>query len=118
MSADPLAQSVRQLARRLRVGELTAEALLEAAEANHSRWQPQVNAYKLWDHEGARRLARAADGAIRAGIDHGLLQGLPVSVKDLYGVRGMPTFAGRRARFRPDGKPRAALSAACAIRPR
>jgi aspartyl-tRNA(Asn)/glutamyl-tRNA(Gln) amidotransferase subunit A len=42
----------------------------------------------------AERAAKDADEALRAGRDFGVLQGIPVSVKDLYGIPGFPTFAG------------------------
>ena len=40
------------------------------------------------------RQAAAADAAFAAGNRLGPLQGIPVSVKDLYGVEGLPIFAG------------------------
>lgn len=39
---------------------------------------------------------------IRTGIDLGPLMGMPVSVKDLYGVPGVATFAGTDAAFPPE----------------
>jgi aspartyl-tRNA(Asn)/glutamyl-tRNA(Gln) amidotransferase subunit A len=52
-----------------------------------------------WDEDGARALAAAADAAFAAGLDHGPLQGVPVSVKDIYGAAGYPTFAGSPKRL-------------------
>lgn len=45
------------------------------------------------------RRARVIDEMLAAGLDTGSLMGLPVSFKDLYGIRGMPTFAGLRAQL-------------------
>ena len=39
--------------------------------------------------------------AFTQGHDFGPLQGIPVSVKDLYGVRGFPVFAGTPKRLPP-----------------
>ena len=47
------------------------------------------------DVETARAVnSAAADAGFKAGHDLGGLQGMPISVKDLYGVKGWPTFAG------------------------
>jgi aspartyl-tRNA(Asn)/glutamyl-tRNA(Gln) amidotransferase subunit A len=42
--------------------------------------------------------ARAADQALAAGTDHGPLHGVPISIKDLLDVRGVPTTAASRVR--------------------
>jgi aspartyl-tRNA(Asn)/glutamyl-tRNA(Gln) amidotransferase subunit A len=44
--------------------------------------------------ERAVRLARASDGLRAAGLKRSPLEGLPVSVKDLFDVAGTPTLAG------------------------
>jgi aspartyl-tRNA(Asn)/glutamyl-tRNA(Gln) amidotransferase subunit A len=59
-------------------------------DANEGRY----HAYKLRLDHFAEREARDADAAFAAAKDLGVLQGIPVSVKDLYGVPGQPTFAG------------------------
>jgi aspartyl-tRNA(Asn)/glutamyl-tRNA(Gln) amidotransferase subunit A len=64
-----------------------ASAAIDASES-------RLNAYKHRDDEGAERRARAADADFAAKRDHGLLQGIPVSVKDIYGVPGLPIFSG------------------------
>jgi aspartyl-tRNA(Asn)/glutamyl-tRNA(Gln) amidotransferase subunit A len=78
----------------LRDGGLTASALADWAIANHERRGAAFHAYKTWDPEKLRAQAAAADAVFAAGIDLGSLQGIPVSVKDLFGVAGYPTFAG------------------------
>ena len=88
-----LDRSLAEIAAGLRVGDVTATALFEAAEARHME-REGLAAYKLWDGDGARRMAAAADAAFAVGADLGPLQGLPVSIKDLYGVDGLPCFAG------------------------
>jgi aspartyl-tRNA(Asn)/glutamyl-tRNA(Gln) amidotransferase subunit A len=85
------AKSLRELAADLRDRRTTARALLEASQAAHD---PKLNAYKLWAPDFAARQAEAADAAFAAGIVAGPLQGIPTSVKDLYGVAGLPVFAG------------------------
>jgi aspartyl-tRNA(Asn)/glutamyl-tRNA(Gln) amidotransferase subunit A len=94
-----LDRSIAELARDLRAGTVTATALAEEAIANHERSGAKLNAYKLWKPADARRTARAADAAFKRGYDLGPLQGIPVSVKDLYAVEGWPTFAGTPKRL-------------------
>jgi aspartyl-tRNA(Asn)/glutamyl-tRNA(Gln) amidotransferase subunit A len=53
-----------------------------------------LQAYKAWEPSRFHAEAAAADAALAAGIDLGPLQGIPVSVKDLYGLSGYPIFAG------------------------
>lgn len=83
-----------ELARNLRDGTVTAAQITEAAIANHERRDPILRAYKAWDPDRMRKQAAAADAAFAAGFDMGPLQGIPVSVKDLFGVPGFRTCAG------------------------
>ena len=86
--------SLAEIGARLRDGRLKAAALAEHAIARHERFGKPLNAYKHWAPAEARRAAEAADAAFAAGGDFGPLQGIPVSVKDLFGVAGMPIFGG------------------------
>ncbi|MEC5325263.1 amidase [Aurantimonas sp. A3-2-R12] len=91
MSGPVDGQSLREISRQLADGSLRPVALCEATQVRH---EPSLNAYKSWAPAYARRQAEAADAAFSAGIHLGALQGIPISVKDLYGVAGLPTFAG------------------------
>ena len=86
--------SMANYARRLRERKLAAVELIEECEARFQRHEPKFNAYKTWNGAGARAQAQAADLLLDQGQDLGPLMGLPVSVKDLYGVPGLPVFAG------------------------
>jgi len=78
----------------LRRGDVTATRLAEEAVDNHQRSDGALQAYKSWDGPGALQQAAAADQAFAAGADLGALQGIPFSVKDIFGVAGFPIFAG------------------------
>lgn len=91
---DLTTSSIRQLHAALRGREVSSRELTQAAIQRHERFGTKLNAYKTWDPDAALRQADAADAAFARGEDHGVLQGLPVSVKDLYGAAGWPTFAG------------------------
>ena len=89
-------RSLEELGGLLRERKLTARELAERA-LSRSRHDAYVNV----DRERTLSAADAADRAFDAGYDVGPLQGVPVSVKDLYGVPGYPTFAGSPRRL-PD----------------
>lgn len=91
---DPLALSLSGLQEALRGRRISAVEVMAAALARHERFGDHLRAYKLWDGEHALAAAREVDRALAAGDPIGPLAGVPVSVKDLYGVDGLPTFAG------------------------
>lgn len=94
---EMLHQPLAEIALGLRDGSVSATALAEEANANHNRFADTLNAYKTREPDRFLAEANAADAAFAAGLDFGPLQGIPVSVKDLYGVSGYPTFAGTPA---------------------
>jgi len=96
-----MSKSLAELADDLRTGRLSAVSLVEAATANHHQSNGSCGAYISWDPALALQQARAADAMQTAGNPTSLLHGIPVSVKDLYGIRGYPTFAGTPKRL-PD----------------
>ena len=86
-----------EIARRVAAGEVSARAVTEAALTRIAATEPRVNAFIHIDAEGARAAAEAVDRRITAGGEAGPLAGVPVSVKDLVHVAGMPTSFGSRA---------------------
>lgn len=85
----------------LRSGAASPLALWREAAERHARFGETLNAYKLWLGEAAEAQARAAEAAFAVGADLGPMQGLPISIKDVYGVNGTPTFAGSPRRLPP-----------------
>jgi aspartyl-tRNA(Asn)/glutamyl-tRNA(Gln) amidotransferase subunit A len=100
--ADFLAQPISRIAAWLRAGTVSAGDLVEAAIARHERLGERLNAYSLWTPVRARRCAAAADAAFAAGAVAGPLQGIPISIKDLFAAAGLPTFAGSDRRLPPE----------------
>ncbi len=92
-----LQQSIQSIGTALRDGKTTSVELAQEAIDNHNRWGAAFDAYKCRRDDRFLAEALAADAALAAGIDFGPLQGIPVSVKDLYGVSGYQTFAGTPA---------------------
>ena len=93
---DPI--TVEHFGRRLRAGDLSALDLtnecLRRIEADAGR----LNAFIHVMADEARRQAAGADRDLAAGRDRGPLHGVPVSVKDIVDVRGIPTTAASRVR--------------------
>jgi aspartyl-tRNA(Asn)/glutamyl-tRNA(Gln) amidotransferase subunit A len=85
--------------RALREGEITSAALAETANAYDRAIGGKLQAYKERNAQRLVETARAADAAFARGQDCGPLQGIPVSVKDLFGVAGYPTHAGSSMRL-------------------
>lgn len=56
--------------------------------------EPTLAAFQTIDHEGALAAARAIDTRVGGGDDPGLLCGVPVSIKDMIDVAGMPCTYG------------------------
>jgi aspartyl-tRNA(Asn)/glutamyl-tRNA(Gln) amidotransferase subunit A len=69
-----------------------ATAILDRAE----RSQPLLNAFCVLDREAALASARASEARWQRDAPVGLLDGVPVSIKDIVLTRGWPTLRGSR----------------------
>src|SRR6202007_1673362 len=102
MPDDPLSRPLIEIARELRDRRTTARELVDAAIARHESVGGGLHAYSFWAPEQARAVADVADAAFAAGVSAGPLQGLPVSLKDLFAANGYPCFAGSSRRLPAD----------------
>lgn len=89
-------RSIAESAAGMAAGQDHAEALLDQAQERAGR-AADLNALAHIDWDAARAMARERDAQARTGAPLGPLHGVPVSIKDLFNVRGMPTRAGTRA---------------------
>ena len=89
---------IRELARRLRDGRLSAAALVETCLAVIGSRDQVLNAFITVLGDTARERAKLVDRELARGIDLGPLHGIPVSVKDLIDLEGVPTTAASRVR--------------------
>jgi len=80
-----------------RSGELSPVETVAAALAQIDRHDDEVNAYCLVDADGALEQARHAADRLRHGAAPGLLEGVPVGIKDLFLTVGWPTLRGSKA---------------------
>ena len=99
-----LVETVESIARQA----ASAQALIESAQRQAMR-AADLNPIAYVDWGAALDEARRLDAEARAGRLRGPLHGIPVSVKDLFAVRGMPTQAGTRAPLPPLGRDEAVL---------
>lgn len=81
---------------RLRRGETSAEAVAADFLLRITALDNRLGAFTHVASEQALVAARAVDQLLSAGTDLGPLMGVPVAIKDLFTVPGMPTMAGSR----------------------
>ena len=92
---DPLEPGgIKEFGDRLRSGKITAEAAIATCLARIEALEPRLGAFEHVAAEHALAVARALDTLLAAGTDLGPLMGVPVAVKDIIAVDGMPTTAG------------------------
>ena len=78
-------------------GETSPTAVTEAYLGRIEKLDGKLGAYITVTAEQARAAAAAADRRYRAGSPLGPLDGVPVSIKDVFCTRGVPTTSGSRA---------------------
>ena len=89
-----ISASARTQLDRLSRGEVTAAALLEAHIAQYEAENPKLNTVVAVDLDGARARAAALDEMLASGRSAGPLHGLPMTIKDVYDVDGLPAVCG------------------------
>ncbi len=93
---DLFANGILPWAEQVRSGELsftqTVEHCLQRVHDN-----PTLDAFECLDAERARATAAALDALLSSGTDLGPLMGLPIGVKDIMAVDGLPTTNGSNA---------------------
>ena len=95
MNAVP---TITQLAADLAAGRRTSQQLTEAALTRAQDPASEgARVFTLIDAERARAAAQASDTLRAVGIVRSPLEGLPVSVKDLFDVAGMPSTAASQS---------------------
>lgn len=80
----------------LRGGGISSEKVTATFLQRIDELNPKLGAFTFVAREQALAAARKMDKLLRAGTDLGPLMGVPVAVKDLFHVEGMPLTAGSR----------------------
>jgi aspartyl-tRNA(Asn)/glutamyl-tRNA(Gln) amidotransferase subunit A len=96
MPGEP--RTIAQLADALRSHRTTSSAVTEHCLAAIAERNPSLNAFIAVFEDSAREQAARADRDIAAGRYRGPLHGVPISLKDLIDVEGVPTSAASRVR--------------------
>ena len=78
-------------ARAIAAGELSPVELMKALLARIARLDPKLNVFIRLDGDAAMAAARAAEAEITSGRSRGPLHGVPVGIKDIIDVAGLPT---------------------------
>ncbi|EDP62110.1 Amidase [alpha proteobacterium BAL199] len=91
---DPFESGIIAFAADLRGGRITAAEATDACLARIAALNPKLDAFQLVDADRARQAARAVDEMLAAGTDLGPLMGVPIAVKDIIAVDGLPTTNG------------------------
>jgi aspartyl-tRNA(Asn)/glutamyl-tRNA(Gln) amidotransferase subunit A len=87
-------QTIAGVGRLLRQGEVSCVDILNACLEQVDEWEPKVHAWVVLDRDGAMVQARALDEELRADTDRGPLHGIPIGIKDIIAVRGLPITCG------------------------
>ena len=97
MSDDLAYASATTLAHAIRTGELSPVEIVDAVLARIEAHEPRINAFAIETPELARDMARAAEDDLAKRRPTGPLHGVPVTIKDLFDVEGLPTDRGSHA---------------------
>lgn len=88
---------VHQLARELAARRISPIEVVDAYLARIAAHEPKLHAFIAVHADSARLAARAAEAAIHAGHAVGPLHGIPIALKDLIELEGLPVAGGCEA---------------------
>ena len=91
-------ETVLSLASKVSTGALRSERLTEDALGVIAKLNPRLNAFITVTADEALATARHADREIAAGRRLSPVHGLPISLKDLIDMKGVPTTAASKLR--------------------
>jgi aspartyl-tRNA(Asn)/glutamyl-tRNA(Gln) amidotransferase subunit A len=102
-------ESAREIADNVLNGRTTAVDVVQQTIERIEAVEPRIEAWVELDREGALRQARELDDAIGRGEQARPLAGVPVGIKDIVDVAGLPTRAGAPpfAHYTPERNARA-----------
>jgi Asp-tRNA(Asn)/Glu-tRNA(Gln) amidotransferase A subunit family amidase len=89
MSACDMADAIKRQ-------ELTSQEITETIIERIEKINPIINAYCTTAFDLAREMAKKADDVVKKGEKLGLLNGIPISIKDLIMTKGIRTTFGSR----------------------
>jgi len=94
---DPLADGgILKFGQKLREGLISSESVTRTYLTRIKALDGRLNAFEHIDFQYAIRAAQEIDNLLSGGVDLGPLMGVPVALKDIIAVEGMPTTAGSK----------------------
>lgn len=93
---DPLFCGAAELGRQLAAKELSSVEITTACLDQIDRIDDRVRAFLHVDTDGALAAAAQVDSQRSAGAELGPLAGVPLAMKDIFTMTGMPTTCGSR----------------------
>lgn len=96
--SEVLNLSLREAAAAVRRREVSPVELTRYSIERIRTDEPKINAFVRLTEERAMAAARQAEREIMAGQCRGEMHGVPVAVKDLYDIAGLPTTCSSRVR--------------------
>ena len=90
-------EDIGALAKALRSGAMTAQALLHRCLERIERLDGNLNSFVAIDYQGAESAARESDRRFERGEARSMMEGIPLSIKDNLLMKGLPATWGSRA---------------------
>ena len=91
---EPAELSLEDAARAIGAGDLSPNDLLEAVLTRIDQVEPTIQAYASYDAERAQRDAAKLTQELTSSGPRSRLHGIPLAIKDVIDVDGLPTRAG------------------------
>jgi aspartyl-tRNA(Asn)/glutamyl-tRNA(Gln) amidotransferase subunit A len=92
-ASDRLPLTITAAAAALRNGTLTSVALTQAVQLRADMLNAAIGTYIVRTDEAALTAAAKADEELAAGLDRGLLHGIPLGIKDIISTADAPATA-------------------------
>ncbi len=86
--------STNELVAKMRDGQISSVEVCKAYIARIDKFEKDVKAWNFFDKKTLLEKAEEADEYRKSGKPLGLLHGLPIAVKDIFGTIDMPTECG------------------------
>jgi aspartyl-tRNA(Asn)/glutamyl-tRNA(Gln) amidotransferase subunit A len=77
-----------------KAGQFSPSEVLEDVLTHVAAWEPHIKALYAFDPDGARAVAKASTARWQNGEPMGLLDGVPVTIKDNIATKGVPIPLG------------------------
>jgi len=94
--ANPFDDGLDGFGRRLRAGKTSAQGATQAYLDRIDALDTRLGAFQHVAGDSALAQARAIDALLASGVDLGPLMGVPIAIKDLFAIDGLPVTAGSR----------------------